>query len=88
VDCHRFYADPDPDQHQNDADPRADSIPSFAHGHVGKSEFYLLLYETEVYSQWHGCHNFTYFEQLIEVFWKKVKNTFAWNLYRFGSAGS
>jgi hypothetical protein len=33
--------DPDPDWHQNDADPHADPTPSFTH--VGKSDIFLLL---------------------------------------------
>jgi hypothetical protein len=54
VDRHRFDADsdlsflvdddpgPNPDCHQNDADPHADPTPSFTHD-VGKSEFGFIL---------------------------------------------
>jgi hypothetical protein len=56
VDQHRFDAgpkpdqnfhvdadptDPDPDSHQDDADPHADHTTNFTH--VGQSDFFLLL---------------------------------------------
>jgi hypothetical protein len=34
------------------------------------------------------CRDFKYFEQNIEIFMKKGKNTCAWNWNRSGSAGS
>jgi hypothetical protein len=50
VDRHHFDVDtdpyPDPDRHQNDADPHADLTPSFSH--VGKSEKNVLLTFTAV----------------------------------------
>jgi hypothetical protein len=45
VDRHRFDADPDPTFHFDaDADPDPDPDPTPSYTHVGKSEFFLLLF--------------------------------------------
>jgi hypothetical protein len=44
---------PDPDWHQNDADPHADPTPSLIN--VGKSYFFLLLPVSMFYLSHHQC---------------------------------
>jgi hypothetical protein len=78
VDC--FDAHPDWDQTSHfDADP--DTDPTLNYTHVGKSETFLILLTSSaslhcfiflVSRQRHRCHNFQYFGQYIEIFWKKV----------------
>ncbi len=74
MDRHRIDADadPDPDLHQNYADPHADPAPSVTH--VGKCYFFLLLVTAlQVYNvlRVSSVSNFKYLRQLIEILWKK-----------------
>jgi hypothetical protein len=67
-------ADPDLDWLKNDADLNADPFPCFTHDR--KSVVFKTFVHSNtrlqclkfLYHQWHGCHNFKYFGQRIEIF--------------------
>jgi hypothetical protein len=68
--------DPDIDWLQNDGDPHANPTPSFTP--VQKKDFfYLYSYQSQFTMiffshEWQRCHDFKYFKQHIEIFWRKI----------------
>jgi hypothetical protein len=87
VDQHRVDADPDPDPdwHQNDADPHAD--PTLSSTHVGKSHLVLLMVTLralpikKVYLS-HQCQMFIIVNSIFKFSRKKfslLTFSFVWN---------